>query len=325
MINLYKGDDAVSRKKALNKDVEKFLGTLISDPFSKEVIQCQDTSSETPALDRFFQSGSGNSMFADKKAIILKGVESLGVNQLKELSNFLKTASETNGYFFEGAKVDARSEFSKTIKKMGEIKDFKAPRDYELPKWAMGRARDFQFKMHESVAKHLIELTGPDIPRIDNEFEKLRNFAPDSSEISIDMIREVVVSNNEGNIFDLINAFGHRNALDFVKNFRLIENASKPGAQLGSSMIVQFMNHVQTLIITNGLLKEGVAPNQIAKEMKIHEYVFTKINNVPAQSAKRPLALLERILVRLSEIDAQLKDGTIRNNLQFETALVAML
>lgn len=324
MIALYKGEDSIQRSQALMDQVNQWLGPLAKDPYSKEIIHVEDNSQETPPLDRFFQAAGGNSMFAEQKAIVLQGVDKLKADQLEEIISLLEQAPAETGFFFEADKLNATLRFSKTLKKLGKIHNFDTPKPWEMDKWIVARASHHKFKIQMVNAKFFLELVGPDIHKIDNEFEKIRNYAPTAQEVTHEILEEVVVSTYQGNQFEFVEFFAKRNIPKAIKSLHQIFKSGKKDTEFCIPITAALFNHYQALLITQEMSREGASPDSIAKALGKHPFLFKKSDFVGQSKLYHPQKL-QANLIALHEIDGHLKSDQIKSGTQFEIAILSLL
>lgn len=324
MIALYKGEDSIQRSQALKAAVDNWLGPKAKDPYSRETIHVEDSSQEESPLDRFFQAAAGNSMFAEQKAIILQGLDKLKADQFEEIIQQLEQAAPETGFFFEAEKLNANLRIAKTIKKLGEIHTFDSPKPWEMAKWLMGRASHHGFRVSPINADYFIELVGSDQHKIENEFNKLRNYDPQAKEITHEMLNEVVVSTNQGNQFEFVKYFATRNIPKALKSLHQIFKSGKNDFEHCIPLNSLLFNHFQALMVTQEQGLEGVPPDTIAKELGKHPFMFKKEDYV-GQSKMHSMAKLNNTLIQLAEIDAKLKNGGIRTALQFEIEILQLV
>lgn len=324
MIALFKGEDAIARKQALDQAVRSWLGPRADDPYSKETIHVEDTSQEISPLDRFFRASGGTSLFSEQKAVILQGVDKLKAAQLDELTSLFSQENSSTGFFFEADKLNGNLRFSKTIKKLGKVHNFDRPKPWEMGKWLQGRAPHHGFRIDASAADFFIELTGPDQTKLDNELAKLRNYDLNATQITHSMLNTVVVSINQGNQFDFTKFFAQRNVPQALRSLHQIFKSGKKDFDHCIPLTALLFQHFQTLLITRELSEEGQMSDQIAKELNKHPFIFKKEDYV-GQSRLHSIEKLQTILIRLSEIDAQLKNGGITSALQYEIELLQIL
>lgn len=95
-------------------------------------------------------------------------------------------------------------------------------KDNNLPAWIQNLAlQSFKFKMEPYTATVLSEHIGNDLSRIYTEFQKLKVFLPENSEITPDIIEKYIGISKEYNIFELQEALGNK---DLQKVYKIMLN-----------------------------------------------------------------------------------------------------
>ena len=321
MLYLFTGNNALSRSKALDLEVDRYLGSLKEDPYSRELIFMDDKASETPPIERVFTAVDTPSFFADKRAIVLKNFDALLAKDLNDLVPFLVERKDSEiSVFIEASSVDSRSKMGKLLKKEAQSQDFANPKPWEMPNWIKGAASNHGFQISDSCAHFLSEFLLPDCEVIDSELEKLRFQFPDLSELTEKMILENLSSSNEGNVFQCLNAFGLRNRTQFLLEYKKLRESNYAPI----AFTTQLFNHVYKILRIQWMLKKKMPNKEICSILKINSFLFNN-NEYPKQCQKRSIRTLERILIRISEIDEGLKKGQYQHAVDFELALLAML
>ena len=72
------------------------------------------------------------------------------------------------------------------------------------------------------------------------------------------------------------------------------------------------------------MLAMGLGEKDIAKEVKMHEFLFKK-NKMLNQAGRRSNNVLQRVLIRIVDIDAALKRGNYSYLPDFELAIFEIL
>ncbi len=309
------------RSEALEKAVQKYLGELKEDPYSRELIFMDDKASDTLPMQKMFTAVDTQSFFADKRAVILKNFDSVVAKEMEEIVPFLlaRMESETS-VFIEANSIDARSKWGKKLKKEADSQDFPNPKPWEMANWIRGAGRNFDFQISETCAQFLSEFFLPDCEIISSELEKLRFQFPELKQLTEEVVFENLTGSNEGNVFQCLNSFGLRDKQAFLLEYRKLVNANYSSIPFVS----QLFNHMSKLLRIQWMLKERKTEKEICSSLKISPYLF-KMNQYPRQSSKRPIKTIERILLRIADIDEGTKLGKYTHAIDFELAIIAML
>lgn len=320
MIQVFLGDDSFSRLRAMDRAIAQALGDRKEDPLSRQVLHAGDSSIDD-VVGRVIENCSAVSMFGPELAVVLRRMEALRVADLEALGAWLKTSPECL-LFMEGEKIDGRSELAKILKKHAKVLDFKVPADYKMAEWIVGHCREeFQCAIQGDAASYLSESIGPDPSVAHAELQKIFDANPGLKSVTLDIAARFVVPQRELDTWEIQKPFGNRDAAGFVKVLRKLLLQGVDPVPITSAL------HQQTvrMLHTQAMLTESAPHEEIAKVCGLPPWVFTKIQNVPAQAAKWPPALLPRVIQRLGEIDFDYKMGRIVSEAEYELAICALI
>ncbi len=321
MIQIFTGDDGAARAEALSSSIDSWLGSLKEDPYSREIIFMDDKGADLDPIQKVFEAIGSPSMFAEKKAIVLKNFNVVKAADMELLIPFLEENNiDENGIFIEATSIDARSKAGKKFKTIGELKNFGAPKPWEIPKWIEGEASRQGFKVSSYCAQFMSEFFIADTVVIKSELEKLKIQFPELSELNEKIILDNLSGSNEGNVFELLNLFGLRNRSAFILELEKILTAGTHPLAL----LTPLYNHVSKLIQIKSMLAQGMGEKDISKEVKMHPFLF-KQNKMQMQAGKRPNQVLKKILIRIVDIDVGLKRGQYSYLPDFQMALFEIL
>ncbi len=223
-----------------------------------------------------------DSLFGSNKLIILKNF--LGPNSKLDkdsqelLLNIFDKLSETFFIIFvEIGSPDKRGKIYKTLiarEKNGgaEVKEFVLPRDANLNRWIVNRAKKYGAMLDVSSISFLVSLVGSDLWQIDQELCKLASYKKNSLITNLD-IKLLVKGKYNEDIFSLMDAISAKNK---VKALKLFQDQLDSGANefyLLTMLVRQFRILYQ---IKESSSENNVSPEIIGKETGIHPFVIKK-------------------------------------------------
>ncbi|MGL1901300.1 MAG: DNA polymerase III subunit delta [Fibrobacterales bacterium] len=322
MIRAFVGNDGFKKEAAIDAAVKEWLGDRASDTYARTNVFPGDSNVDESVAQRVYQLCESTSMFAEKSVVVLWNFEKLKSGDQEEIFEYVKNPNPETALFIEAEKLDGRKGLGKYLSKEKLLQKFEQPYADKIPPWIVQQARDEYSKVISiQDAGYLWELVGSDLAIVNRELQKLALYLKDSPTITAEVIHETVASQREATVFELQNAFGNRDidkAILILKS--LLENGQHP--ILITNMLYK---HYSTLLMTEYFVRHKMAPDAIAKEVGMNPYIFKNINNIPAQSKKRPASTFRRILIRLAEIEWKLKLGEFSKFHEFETALIQMI
>ena len=186
--------------------------------------------------------------------------------------------------------------------KIGYVKKFELPKGSELERWVRNHVEDRGGRIAPQAANLLAVNVGGDLLAMTNEIEKLVLYKGADATIEAADVELLSPYAAEGNIFDLVDALGNRQAARAAELFQKKINEGVDPFYLFSMFIRQF----RLLLQTRSLLDSGERPAGIAEQLKQRPFVADKLAR---QARNFTLPQLEQIYGRLLEIDVDVKTG----------------
>ncbi len=206
--------------------------------------------------------------------------------------------------FVESAKPDARKALYKKLTKIGQLEEFKAKTGATLNRWIAGKAQQLGLVLSSSDTEYLGDIGGGNLWQINNELQKLKLFAGDKK-VDRAMIDQVVSKNLTSSIFKLTDYLGAKRLKDAMDSLAILVESGEEIV----GMFYMLVRHFRLMAQVKSLLDRGEKPGDIAKIMKEHPFVISKL---VTQASGFSLATLRRIYAELLEIDSGFKTGRIR-------------
>lgn len=170
-----------------------------------------------------------------------------------------------------------------------------------LTRWITESCRRLGHTIEPAAAQLLISLVGNDSWALTNELAKLSDFTC-SGTIKTGDVEKLVVAPVDPNIFDFIDALGHK---DKVKALGLLYRELAGGRDpyyLLTMITYQFRN----LLLVKDLAARDMAAPAIARTACLHPFVVRKVFQ---QAGRFTMADLRRIWHRLFALDIEAKSG----------------
>ncbi len=322
MITALIGSDLFSKNQEIDSFLEKALGNRKDDPLARKILYATD--SNIPSIaNEVIESCDTVSLFADVQTVVVRRAEALKAADATALAKWLKTGPDCS-LLFEFEKLLATSELYKALKSAGaNIQKYEVPKPWEMEKWIENLCRTkFNKPIEPGACTYLADAIGSDTACIATELEKVQLFAPDAPNFSETLVRQIIVPQREISPFEIKDSFGDRNARAYVvKLHELMTDRNVEGVQIVSAL---FKYAVQ-LLHTSQMLDKGMAPSDIAKELGINDFIFTKKNNEPKRARNWGTPVLCRVIKRLAELDYDFKNGKITSKISQELALSTLV
>ena len=196
----------------------------------------------------------------------------------------------------------------------GEVLEFPAPKEGQLPHWLVQEAARRHVGLGIREARLLVERCGDNQSILLRELEKLDLYV-DGRPITGDDIRLLTAATIEASVFDLLDSLAvGRGSAAFAAADDLLASGEK--AEL---LFYRILRHFQNLSRVAALRDEGMSGEQIQAELKMKAFPVRKLIE---QSALLGAHGVARRLAILADTDARMKGmGTLPADMELQVCL----
>jgi DNA polymerase-3 subunit delta len=216
-------------------------------------------------------------------------------------------------------KLPASDLLRAAMKEHGEVLEYAAPKEGQLPQWLVQEAAgrlDMELGFQE--ARLMVQRCGDNQNILLRELEKLQLYA-DGRRASVDDIRLLTTPTVEASIFELLDslALGKGSA-----TFTAVEDLLATGER-ADVLFVRIARYFQNLARVAAMREEGMRAEAIQVELKMKPYPVRKLME---QSALLSIDGIARRLAILAETDARMKGmGTLPDVMELQLCLGKLL
>jgi DNA polymerase III subunit delta len=194
------------------------------------------------------------------------------------------------------------------------VKLFLLPRGPELVRWIQAKAKEAGGQFTVPAAQQLVQLVGEEPRQVDQEIQKLLAYVNYKRPVELDDVQAVTADTAEGDIFQLVDAIGHRNSKQALSMLqRLLEEQE---ALLIFGMVVR---QFRLLLQVREQMNAGRSPEETAQAVRIHPFVAKKLTD---QARSFTLPSLEAVYHQLLDLDQATKTGKMDGELALQTLIV---
>lgn len=251
------------------------------------------------------------SFFGEIKFIIIKNVFSKTNKNILKIIDNQKILKEKNIVILvyqtesgEDLKNKDKSLFQ-FLSRSSQTKEFKIQNQKKLARFALGFLKENGISIQKIVLDKIIKEIGEDQWRLDNELNKIVNYALKMGKRNIDFesIVNLINFRDDPNIFEFIDSiFSNK-----FKSIYLLENYLTRGEN-PVYILVKIADQLKKLILIKSLLDKKYQFRQILEKTKIHPFVFKKAYQI---SKKFSLNDLKSMFQELAELEVSFKKGLI--------------
>ncbi|MCC7432889.1 DNA polymerase III subunit delta [Candidatus Peregrinibacteria bacterium] len=211
--------------------------------------------------------------------------------------------------FLEFNKPDARRALYKKLAKIATVENFALKVGPDLSRWIGERAKHKGLSIGSADVSYIADFVGSNLWNVENELAKLALFAGASldKQVVVDraMIEKVVSPNLTSSIFKLTDLLGEKRLNEVVKCFEiLVESGEEVMA-----MLFMLVRHFRIMAEVKYLADRGGKAGDIAKEIKEHPFVVSKMMG---QIRGFDMENLRNIYGWLLDLDTGIKMGRLR-------------
>jgi DNA polymerase-3 subunit delta len=234
--------------------------------------------------------------------VMVDGVEAWKAGELEPLERELASpAPDTVLVLVARGKAPAR--LVKAIEQAGgELREYAAPKPWQLPKWAAERAQEEGLQLDKEGAKLLVERAGPSQQRIAREIEKLALAIHPDTRLDAEAIERLAAAGEGAQGYDLADAVV---AGDLQSTLRLAERLTTAGEPPGR-LVWPVIRRLRDVHRAAELLEAGVPEREAAGALGTAPWI-AKRTIAQAKKADRPA--LARALCAFADLEVEVRSG----------------
>lgn len=259
---------------------------------------------------------------SDNKVVIIKNPLFLTKTKMEIEHNidmliaYLDNIEETTYLIIDasGLKVEENTALFKKLKQKAEVSETKELSQVEMKGWLKRKFALCNKEISDEAILLFFERIGWNLLTANNEFEKVANYVGTKEIVTVNDVEKVVVKELETDVFKLTNALQDGNKKEIILLYQdLVKTGNDPVKLLGlvSKTIKDTYN--VCLMLENGYKQIDIT-NTLGVSTGRAYYIIKS-----ARSFK--IEVLEKLLLKLHELDFQIKSGRVDKNTGFEMFL----
>src|SRR3954453_8909105 len=193
---------------------------------------------------------------------------------------------------------------SKAIEKAGgELREYAAPKPWQMPKWAAERAREEGLNLDQEAAKALVAAVGTRQQRLAREIERLAILAHPRVQLSAEEVTRLASGEETQQVYDLADALV---AGDVAGSLGVGERRTTSGADRPSKLVYPIVRRLRDVHRAAELLDAGVPESKVAQAMKMPR---GPAKRALAQAKKADREALAGALCAFADLEIELRGG----------------
>ncbi len=319
-MHLYHGNDKYLSLRAAQDKYEQLV--KLNESFDARIIDAENFD-----FSELLDSILGGSLFFTGKILFIKRVsKSKQFNDNVEMffeaigRKLAASSDKLKIVFWEDEKIKSNSRYLKHLKgyiNSASVVCIDALGKRDLSGWVINQLKSANLVLDSEQIDLLLRRSNYDAERVVNEINKLQIISEDGTQVTAELIEQLVADTFENQVWDLTDAINSRNskrALEVYEN--IVSNGYDDFLVLNS-----ISRNLDQVILIKSLTDEGLSRDQIIKKIKVHPFVFSKISgNVDKYSWD----LLKKIYEKINNIDYESKRGGVDSRVAI-TVLLGIL
>jgi DNA polymerase-3 subunit delta len=268
------------------------------------------------SIERVLSAARTLPMMAKRRLVLVRGLErwepregqessGKGEQPLDRLAEYTKAPSPTTVLLLVGSGLDKRRRLVTQARSAGFLVNCEPLERAALPGFIERAVRERNTRIAPGVAELVAELAGPELSQVADAVDRLTLFVGEQGEITEDAVAECVVRLRPSTVWELVGAVGRR---DLGAALRALDQVYDP-ADRGLRLVGVLAWSTRQLIRFEAAQRAGANPSEAAARAGAPPF---KARELAQQLKGLDTADLERFLLRLAELDGDLKGGSKR-------------
>jgi len=239
-----------------------------------------------------------------RKMVVLRDADGFIKSHGEALARYLANPSPTSTLAIQCEELKGKTKLPPLIRQKGHIVRCAQLSWPEARKWVTNEAEQLGKKLTPRACAALVEATGTNLFKLDNEVQKLANYVGENNTITERDIEEIVPHSRTRSIFDIADAVARA---DVPHALRLCEHLMLRGEKPGN-IIAILARHMRQIWQVKRLKQSGANAKEIARQLNLRDFVVQKALQLASLSEE----LIARRLTILADADYELKTSSIR-------------
>ena len=212
----------------------------------------------------------------------------------------------------------APAKLCKAVEKAGgEVREYGAPKPWELPKWVRERAHEEGLAVDAETAKLLVQLVGSRQQRLQREIEKIRLGLHPAAHATAADVEELAATETTTQVYDLADSIV---AADLPAVLAIAEELRSADERPGK-LTFALVRRLREVHRAAALLEAGAPEGQLGTALKMPPWL---VKRTVAQAKKADRETLEKAIEALAEFEVESRGGGDRD-LDEDTAFTLTL
>jgi DNA polymerase III subunit delta len=267
-------------------------------------------------VDRVLAAARTLPMLAKRRLVVVRNLERWepregneskegGKLALDRLAEYAKNAPPTTTLVLVGAGLDKRRRLVTTARSEGFLVSCEALARGDLPRFVQEKVRERGCRIAPDVADAVAELTGPELAQVSDAIERVCLYVGQGGDVTEAAVAECVVRLRPSTVWELVGAVGRRDAGAALAALDQVYDPADRGIRLVGLLAWS----TRQLVKFDAAVRSGLGASEAAVRAGAPPF---KARELAQQAKSLGPGDLAKFLVRLADLDAELKGGSKR-------------
>ena len=270
------------------------------------------------SVDEIIEAAGTYPMLSLRRLVLVTEVEKLKDSEQEALLDSFANISARGTLVLLAVDLDHRKRFYRTLREANCITEFAKLKGPALEKWADAFVRKQGYRISSSAIKKIVELAGSDLQSLVSELEKLLLYAGKEKSVPDAAIDDLVRASRQQGIFDLIDAMGRRDRNGALRSLANLLSMGEPPLVV----VTMMARHCRQVLIAKEHLLQGTNAREIGIAAQIPSFILDQFLR---QARTADFAAVQKMYIRLADIDRRLKSSSGDGRLLLESLICALV
>lgn len=284
----------------INRSLHQILDAVV--PAEVRDFNLQQFHARDARIETIVDTAMTLPVFAERRAVVVRDIDKFKADDFVALLAYVDNPVPETCFVLVAEKIDRRKKFFQTLQKKGEMVEFKALYDNQIPAFVKEQVNAAGFTLTEDAMVEFSRRSGTNLQGIVGELEKLFQYTGEQKVIDVEDVRAIVSDTKVDTVFDMTNALGQNRAGEAVRLLRRLLDDGVAGLMILSMLT----RHFRQLWMCRELLDDGVGRADISRRIGVNPYF---VDGIMAQARLFERSHFRQAFDRFLATDLALKSG----------------
>ena len=268
------------------------------------------------SIDQIIEAANTFPMLSKKRLVLVTDAEELNESEHDSLLGSLDKLSPRSMLVFFAEDLDHRKKFYRVLREKYCVVEFPKLKGPAMEHWAESFVQRQGYRCSSSAIRRIVELAGADLQTLAGELDKLLLYAGKEKNITDSAVEDLLSGSRQQSIFELIGAMGRRDRNGALRSLaNLLSMGEHPLV-----VVTMMARHCRQVLVAKDCLNKGMNPREIGSAAQIPAFLLDQFLR---QARAADLTIVQKMCIRLAEIDRKLKSTSADGRMLLESFICA--